>query len=66
MSDTFHTETVTGQRPYDVIGITPPSQRFNGQPPELISCHVERDQLCVAGDDEIADRINDPFAFCKD
>jgi hypothetical protein len=56
--------TITGQPLYQSIGITPQSLRFNGQPnPEEDSVHVEGNELLIAGDDEIAHRINDPFAF---
>lgn len=59
---------VTGQYPYEIIGITPAPQRFNGHPTDQADSliQVERNNLGIAGDDQIAHGINDPFAFRED
>jgi hypothetical protein len=66
MPDINEFRGITGQYPYDIIGITPPTQRFGHTAEEVPSGQIQRQQLRVGGDSEIANRIDDPFAFCED
>lgn len=65
MADKIEFEVVTGREPYQIVGVTPSwyGHRPDAQPNPSPSVEVQREQLRVGGDSEVAHRVDDPFAF---